>query len=153
MNDILVLYTSITGNTKTMADEIISTLHKENYQVDVKRFEDEEIAASDLLHYKAIFIGVYTWSAGDVPLDAEVFFDDLVELDLTDKIVSVFGSADSSYEQYGTAVELFFNQAKKLGAHMIDDQVISDLAASQEELKRCQALASRTINLLKKGVV
>lgn len=153
MNDILVLYTSITGNTQTMAEKIISSLQEENYTVDVKLFEDEEIDPADLLNYKAIFIGVYTWSAGDVPLDAEEFFDDLIDLDLTGKVISVFGSADSSYEKYGTAVELFFDQAKALGAQMIEDQVISDLDPTEEELTRCQALATDTVNLLKKGAI
>lgn len=153
MSDILVLYTSITGNTQTMADKIITRLKADNYTVDVKLFEDEEIEVLDLLKYKAVFIGVYTWSAGDVPLDAEEFFDDLVELDLSNLIVSVFGSADSSYEKYGTAVELFFDQFESLGARLIKDQVISDLEPTDEELNRCQTLARDTINLLKKEVI
>ncbi|MFC4022268.1 hypothetical protein ACFOUV_00390 [Oceanobacillus longus] len=48
-------------------------------------------------------------------MSVEDFYDNLHVLDLNGKVCGVFGSADSYYEQYGTAVEMIDEQKRNLG--------------------------------------
>ncbi|HLR09316.1 MAG TPA: flavodoxin domain-containing protein [Bacillota bacterium] len=151
MSKTLVLYTSLTGNTEMMAQAIIDQLETNRCEIVVKEFDNDPIDVQELSKYDAIFIGVYTWAAGDVPLDVEDFYDDLYNLDLTGKICGVFGSADSSYEEYGTAVDMIYEQLEELGATMLEDRIIVDLEPNSEELKRCRRLADTACDMLVKG--
>lgn len=69
MGKVLMLYTSLTGNTEIMVEAMIKQLNQYDYQVVTKKFDTDSIDVKELLDYDAIFIGFYTWSAGDVPLD------------------------------------------------------------------------------------
>lgn len=46
-----------------------------------KKFDTDSIDVKEILNYDAILIGVYTISAGDVPIHVEDFFDELYDLD------------------------------------------------------------------------
>lgn len=58
----------------------------------IKDFEKSPIAVQELLDYDIIFIGIYTWAGGDVPLDVEDIYDDLYNLNLEGKVFGVCGS-------------------------------------------------------------
>lgn len=143
MSKILMLYTSLTGNTELMKESVIEQLEQYENQVVTKSFEDDMIKPVELLDYDAILIGIYTWIDGELPFEAEDFYDDLYDIDLNGKVCGVFGSADISYVQYGTAVEMVYEQLEKLGARMVPDKIIADLEPSSEELERCKKLADR----------
>ncbi|MBY7143825.1 flavodoxin domain-containing protein [Virgibacillus sp. NKC19-3] len=149
MSKVLMLYTSLTGNTEWMAEAILKQLEQYNHQVVTKLFEDNEIEPNEILDYDAIFIGVYTWVDGDLPLEAEDFYDKLYDMDLSGKICGVFGSADTSYEQYGTAVGMVYEQLEILGASMIPDRIIVDLEPNSEELERCKSLADTACEMIR----
>ena len=140
MTKTLMLYTSITGNTEMMAKGLIDELNKQNIDHDIKLFDTYKVEAKDILNYDVIFIGVYTWAGGDVPLDTEDFYDDLYNMDLKGKVCGVFGSADTDYANYGTAVTMIYDQLEKLGATMIPDQIISNLEPTPEDLERCSKM-------------
>src|SRR5699024_6655373 len=112
-----------------------------------KTFAAESIDASVLLHYDVIFIGVYTWADGELPLEAEDFFDNIYEVDLTDKVCGVFGSADTSYEEYGTAVEIMHEELEEAGATMVSDGIIVDREPDEDELKRCAEMVDEAIQM------
>src|SRR5699024_9076693 len=116
MKKSLIVYSSLTGNTIQLADEIKDRLKQNGIATDVKDFNAGEVVAEDLLHYEMVFVGVYTWAAGDIPFEAEPLFDQLSDLDLQGKICAVFGSADKAYGPlYGVAVELFYKELEKQG--------------------------------------
>ena len=148
MAKVLLLYTSLTGNTELMAESMLDELKGRNMELDVKLFDDFDIAVPDLLHYDVIFIGIYTWVGGDVPLDVEDFFDALYKIDLSGRVFGVFGSADSDYPDYGTAAIMMHEQLAKLGGTMIPDLIISDLDPTEEEITRCKQMVNTAFELL-----
>ncbi len=143
-----MLYTSLTGNIEIMAKEMINELKERNNEMIVKEFNDDSINVEMLLKYDIIFIGIYTWSAGDVPLEVEDFYDDLYNVNLKGKICGVFGSADSAYNKYGTAVEMMYEQLESCGAKMVPDKLIVDLEPTSTELKCCKKLVNTAFNLI-----
>src|SRR5699024_4912852 len=118
MKKMLMLYSSMTGRTEQMAERMLDYMKDMSVKVDTKIFATEDVDAKELLDYDAILIGVYTWADGELPLEAEDFFDDIYTLDLSGKVCGVFGSADSSYEAYGTAVEIMYEELEEVGATM-----------------------------------
>jgi len=146
-----MLYSSRTGNTELMVKEMLQQLKVYPYQVVTKKFDSDSIDVKELLRYDAIFIGVYTWAAGDLPLAVEDFYDDLYNIDLNGKVCGVFGSADTSYEDlYGLAVDLMFDELKGSGATMIQDKIIADLEPTSAELKRCRTMVDTAIKMIEK---
>lgn len=145
MGNILVLYTSLTGNTETMAEEMIARLEQYDHKLTAMSFGEDEVEAEQLMGYDAILIGIYSWVDGDVPFEVEEFFDDLMDLDLGGKICGAFGSADSGYEQYGTATEMLYDELEEAGATMLTDKIIVDLEPEDEELERCRKLADAAV--------
>src|SRR5699024_8104582 len=134
MKNVLMLYASMTGNTELMADEMIKQLQENSVQPVVKTFADDDIEVGELSNYDVIFIGVYTWADGELPLEAEDFFDELHTMDLTQKVCGVFGSADTSYEAYGTAVEIMHEELEEAGAKLVSDGIIVDREPEEDEL-------------------
>ncbi|HLR04041.1 MAG TPA: flavodoxin domain-containing protein, partial [Virgibacillus sp.] len=100
-----------------------------------------------LLAYDMIFVGVYTWADGELPLEAEDLFDEIHTLDFTGKVCGVFGSADSSYEDYGTAVEIMYEELEDAGATMVPDSIIVDLEPDEAELKQCEKMVATAIDM------
>ncbi|UJL47745.1 flavodoxin domain-containing protein [Virgibacillus sp. NKC19-16] len=148
MSKILILYTSLTGNTEMMAEAVLKQLEQYDHQVVTKSFEDDVIETRELLDYDAILIGLYTWIDGDLPFEAEDFYDELYDMDLKGKVCGVFGSADTSYEQYGTAVGMVYEQLETLGASMVPDRIIVDLEPNSEELERCKKLVDTACEMV-----
>lgn len=145
MANILMLYTSLTGNTEVMAEAVLEQLEKTNHQIVTKSFDEDPLQTEELLDYDAILMGIYTWVDGDVPFEMEDFFDELEDLNLKGKVCGVFGSADAGYEQYGTASEMLYEQLETQGATMIPDNIIVDLEPDDAELERCRKLVDTAI--------
>lgn len=148
MSKILMLYTSLTGNTELMAEAILKQLEQYDHQVFTKSFEDDVVETKELLDYDAILIGLYTWIDGDLPFEAEDFYEELYDMDLKGKVCGVFGSADTSYEQYGTAVEMIYEQLETLGASIVPDRIVVDLEPNSEELERCKKLVDSACEMI-----
>lgn len=148
MTNVLMLYTSLTGNTEVIAEEMLDELKDyQDIQLETKLFDDNAIFPADLVNYEVIFIGVYTWVGGDVPMDCERFFDDLYKIDLTGKVFGVFGSADSDYPDFGTSVTMFHEQLAKLGGTMVPDQLIVDVVPTAEDLVRSREMVKTAMSM------
>lgn len=149
MGNAIILYASMTGNTARMAEEIAKQLETLEVSLTVKNFNEDMIAIEDFLNYDMIFMGVYTWSAGDIPFETEDFFDQLPEVNLKDKICAVFGSADKAYGPlYGLAVTIFYEALEKQGATMVSDPFITDLQPDIKDIKQCRLLVDEAYRLL-----
>lgn len=142
-----MLYSSMTGRTERMAERMISYMKEASIGVKVKTFVENDIDVQQLLAYDMIFVGVYTWADGELPLEAEDLFDEIHTLDFTGKVCGVFGSADSSYEDYGTAVEIMYEELEDAGATMVPDSIIVDLEPDEAELKQCEKMVATAIDM------
>ncbi len=102
--NILVLYSSVSGNTEKMAIAVAEGVKTvENTQVELKRF----IKAEDLPNFDAIIVGAPTYK-DDMPIDLKQLFEEAKEknVNLKDKIGASFGSYGWGGEAPKNALEV-----------------------------------------------
>ena len=90
MKPVGIFYGSSTGNTGDAANAIKSELGGDNAEV----FDVADVKAEDLNNYTNIILGTSTWGAGDLQDDFEDFMDGINSIDLSGKVVAIFGMGD-----------------------------------------------------------
>ena len=96
-----------------------------------------------LLQYDGILFGTYSYDDGDVPYGVESFHEDLVDINLTGKVVGVFGSGDKSYPSFCGAVDLMKEQFEKAKATVIEHIVKVDGYPEDNDLPSIEQLAAQ----------
>ncbi|MGJ7035362.1 flavodoxin [Anoxybacillus eryuanensis] len=137
MSKVIMVFTSMTGNTEEMAEAIAEGVREQEIELDVK--EVLEATATELEQYDGILLGAYTWGDGELPDDFLDFYDELNDVDLTGKKAAVFGSCDSSYEKYGAAVDILMEKLQERGAEVILDGLKIELTPTDEDKQLCIA--------------
>lgn len=102
---IAILYTSITGNTEAVAEELYRMFHSKS--VDITMYRVEEFEITHLSQYDAVAIGTYTWGNGELPKEMRELFQAFEILGRKEMITAVFGTGDSFYPDYCGAVDRF----------------------------------------------
>jgi flavodoxin I len=137
---ILIAYASMSGNTEGIADLLKAKLEQLGHHVDLR--EMEQLNASELLDYPAFLIGSYTWGDGELPYEAEDFFEELSQVSLTGKKAAVFGSGDTAYPQFCAAVDLLEQRLKECGAELVQDGLRVEFTPdTPDEKERCENFA------------
>ena len=150
MKKIILVYTSMTGNTEIMAEEIASTIEKKGITVTMKHALDTE--PRELLAYDGILIGSYTYENGSIPDEFMLFYEEMEELDLTGKVAAVFGSGDRYYDEFAKAVNHFIDRLNELGAHVVLDGLKVELTPEQNDIERCIHFAESFVEIFSKKV-
>ncbi|WP_461200876.1 flavodoxin [Anoxybacillus sp. TBDG-1] len=135
MSKVIMIFTSMTGNTEEMAEAIAEGVREQGIELDVKEVLDA--TATELGQYDGILLGAYTWGDGELPDDFLDFYDELDDVDLTGKKAAVFGSCDSSYEKYGAAVDILIEKLQQRGAEVILDGLKIELTPTTEDKQLC----------------
>ncbi|SDQ20208.1 flavodoxin I [Virgibacillus subterraneus] len=148
MARILVIYASLTGSTEIMAESIVEHI-KDDHDVVVKTFDFDPIDAKELKNFDGILIGSYSWD-DDIPFEVEGFHDDMDEVDLTGKLVGVFGSCDSYYDIYGPALDTMAIKAEKQNATVFEEKLKIELEPDPDDIKHCQRFADEFLKEIKK---
>ncbi|MBA2874748.1 flavodoxin [Thermaerobacillus caldiproteolyticus] len=143
MAKLIMVYTSMTGNTEEMADAIVEGIKEEGFDIEVKEVLDAD--AEELEAYDGILLGAYTWGDGELPDDFLDFYDDMEDIDLSEKKAAVFGSCDSNYEKYGAAVDILIDKLKEIGAEVVLEGLKIELAPSNEERETCKQFGKRFV--------
>ncbi|ASN04667.1 flavodoxin [Virgibacillus necropolis] len=139
MSRILMLYASVTGNTEELAVAIAEMLQKYNHEINMKTFDADAIDVEEFNKYDAVLVGTYSWDDGAMPYEVEDFYDELEDVDITGKLVGVFGSGDTFYlETFGGAIELLGERFVELGADVLPDWIKVDLEPDEKDFARCQ---------------
>ncbi|MFC7440499.1 flavodoxin [Laceyella putida] len=136
MVKIIMIYTSMTGNTEEMAELIAEGIREQGWVLDMKEVMDADV--SELQDYEGILLGAYTWGDGELPDEFIDFYEEMKELDLTGKRAAVFGSCDSAYEKFGAAVDILTERLAELGANLVLKGLKVELAPSGEERETCK---------------
>lgn len=137
MAKVIMVFTSMTGNTEEMAEAIAEGVREQGIELDVKEVLDA--VAVELEQYDGILLGAYTWGDGELPDDFLDFYDELDDVDLTGKKAAVFGSCDSSYEKYGAAVDTLIEKLQERGAEVVLEGLKVELTPTKEEKQLCIA--------------
>ena len=133
MKRILILYASSTGNTEEIACLLQKEINQEEFKLTLKNLEMDEMDALQLVDYDGILFGTYTYDDGDLPFETEIFSDQLETIDLSGKVVGVFGSGDTAYYLFCQAVDVMKEKFKQTSAAVIEHTVKIDLDPNEKE--------------------
>lgn len=116
MAQVMIVYASLTGNTRAGA-EIVADSFKE-LGVDVELVQSYDADPYDFENADICIVGTYTYGTdADLPDEIVDFYEELEDIDLSGKISGVFGSGDTFYVgKYCLCVDDFENQFEKTGA-------------------------------------
>ncbi|MDF2717987.1 MAG: Flavodoxin, partial [Paenibacillus sp.] len=102
--------------------------------------------ASELADYDAFVLGAYTWGDGELPDEFLDFYEELDDLDLSGKQAAVFGSADSSYPEFGKAVDLLEEKLEELGTVLVSKGLKVELGPTEREKAACRELGKQVVS-------
>jgi flavodoxin I len=139
MKEILLAYASMSGNTEAIADLIEEELVK--HGLHVKRAEVYDIDASDLVSTESIIFGAYTWGDGELPDDFLDLYDEMDDIDLSQKQMAVFGSGDSSYDVFCGAVDLIEEKIKRRNGNIAVPGLKIELSPFGEDVEKCKVFS------------
>lgn len=139
MKEILLAYASMSGNTEAIADLIEEELVK--HGLHVKRAEVYDIDASDLISAESIIFGAYTWGDGELPDDFLDLYEEMDDIDLSQKQMAVFGSGDSSYDVFCGAVDLIEEKIKGRNGNIAVPGLKIELSPFGEDVEKCKVFA------------
>lgn len=145
MSKALIVYTSLTGNTMACSDIVTEELESLGVEVTVQDVFDSY--AEDFEDYDICLVGSYTYGSveGELPDEMEEFHEDLQEIDLTGKVYGVFGSGDTFYDDFCTAVDDFEEAFEKTGATKGGTGVKVNLYPEDEDADNLRQLAQSIV--------
>ena len=132
-----IVYASMTGNTEEIADIVGNKFEELGHTVEVD--ECTTVDAADFEDADVAIVASYT--DGELPDEIVDFYEDLADVDLTDKIFGVVGSGDTFYDYFCKAVDEFEAQFALTGATKGANSVKVDLAAEDEDIANLEAFA------------
>ena len=139
-----IVFASMTGNTEEIADIVADKLRDLGIDVDVD--ECTTVDASDFLEADIAIVATYTYGDGELPDEIMDFYEDLADLDLSDKIYGVVGSGDTFYDEFCKAVDDFDAAFAATGAVKGAESVKVDLSAEDDDIARLEAFAEGLVN-------
>ncbi|MFD1671097.1 flavodoxin domain-containing protein [Agrilactobacillus yilanensis] len=139
MATIKIAYASMTDNNKSIADYLSEYFTQKGAIVDVSEIADTD--AEDLLDYDIDVIVTYTYYEGEIPDDAEDFFDEIKDLELDGKVYGVAGSGSTDHEHFGRAVDYFDKAMQEAGGKKGSDVVKVDEEPDDTDFEHLKAFA------------
>lgn len=148
MADVLLLYITSTGNTEIMAEAIAGYLEYNNHHVVIKTFDFDPIDVEELHDYDVVLIGTHSSDDGEIPFEAEDFYEELEVVDWRNgPVFAVFGSGDTAYDAFCLSVDLMGDKLKHLGAKLVPERFKVDLTPTEEELQQIERFAETAIQM------
>ncbi|WP_418185874.1 flavodoxin [Aliarcobacter vitoriensis] len=110
-----IFYGSNTGNCEDIAKKIAKKLGN----VDIYNLDKTKI--EKINDYDKIILGASTWGDGELNDDWESAWDDFKELDLSNKIVALFGLGDQeSYcDEFSNAIGIIYEHLQSIGVKVV----------------------------------
>ena len=149
MPRVLIVYASLTGNTKAGAMILKEAFEKQNIEVDVMESYDAD--PFDYEDYDIAIAGTYTYGMNaNLPDEIVDFFEELEEVDLTGKVYGAFGSGDKFYVgKYCLCVDYFEEQFEHTQAVKGSDGVKYELDPNEEDATNLKKFAIELVEKYK----
>jgi len=150
MTRVMMVYASLTGNTRAGAEILEDAFSSLDVEVDT--FESYMADPFDFEDYDICVVGSYTYGVnGDLPDEIIDFYEELEDVSLEDKIYGVFGSGDVFYVgQYCLAVDYFEEQFELTGAKQGAESVKYNLDPVEDDKENLENFAEELIETHKK---
>jgi len=120
MQTIGLFYGSTDGHTAEIAAQIHDEFQTHELAL-VELFDVAEFYLDEMLVYDCLILGIPTWDTGQLQRDWQEVFDEFDTLDLTGKMVAIFGLGDQHGYANTFVDALFFiaNKVKERGATLV----------------------------------
>ncbi|RST59822.1 flavodoxin [Siminovitchia terrae] len=151
MSKIILIFTSMSGNTEMMAEAIAEGIREVEGKLDIINIMDG-LEATDLENYDGILLGTYTWADGELPDEFLDFYEEMDNVHLTGKKAAVFGSCNSAFPQYGAAVDILIEKLEVRGAQVYSEGLKVELTPDQEDIEVCRELGKNFVAFLNKYI-
>lgn len=150
MPRVLIVYASLTGNTR-MGAQILADEFK-NLDADVEVVESYVADPYDFEDYDICVVGTYTYGTdANLPDEIVDFYEELEDIDLSEKIYGAFGSGDTFYVgKFCLCVDDFEKQFEKTGATKGAESVKYNLDPDEEATANLKAFAKELIEKFEK---
>ncbi|TYS67424.1 flavodoxin [Sutcliffiella horikoshii] len=146
---IFIGYVSMSGNTEDIANILQDELHAKGCEVVSECLDTVDM--EEIITFNGILIGSYTWGDGDLPYEAEDFYEELDDLKLDSIPVACFGSGDHAYPKFCAAVDTFAHKFKSCGAEVYNQTLKMEFGpeTNEQELE-CREFAQTFYAWVKK---
>ncbi|MBY0098515.1 flavodoxin domain-containing protein [Mesobacillus maritimus] len=139
---VAIVYASITGNTKELAEVLFKILKMQPVESTI--YKIEEFPLSHLCQFDAVAIGTYTWGNGELPTEMEGLYQAFELLGREKLVTAVFGTGDSFYPRYCGAVDLFRDMLY-VNTNLAAILKV-ELTPQVQDVVRCQRLVESMLN-------
>ncbi|MGK7377079.1 flavodoxin domain-containing protein [Planococcus sp. 1R117A] len=141
---IAIVYASVTGNTKAVA-EILQEICAAK-ELEVELWPINGFPLSKLSRYDVVLIGTYTWGNGEIPKEMRGLFGEFERFDRKDIVTAVFGTGDSFFADFCGAVDRFRDM---LYVHTdLAATLKIELAPQEKDAARCEKLIASVLTRL-----
>ena len=103
--EIAIVYSSVTGNTKEVAEILYGCMREKGHEATL--MEASDFAEAELCCYEAVMVGTYTWGSGEIPKEMQALYEALESQADKTLVTAVFGTGDSFFPNYCGAVDRF----------------------------------------------
>lgn len=124
--EIIIVYSTLTGNTEITSEWIRDRLLQAGHRVTV---ENAGNVYPDILQdYNLLILGSPTYWSGDATDDFVPFLDKMADIDLTGKKAAVFGLGDAEHypEEFALAVDIIEDRLDLAGAELVVESLKID---------------------------
>jgi len=119
MGKAIVVYASETGNTESVAEEVVKGLKQGGLDVTLKNVEESSLG--ELSEYDLVLLASSSWGEDEKELHESMvdFYEELEGIDLSGKSAAAFGCGDSEYMYFCGAVDLMEERLEERGAKLL----------------------------------
>lgn len=137
----------MTGRNEKIAKHLVDYLEEHNADVTLEQMIETDAFALD--SYDAVIVETYTYNDGEIPDEAQDFYDDLKDVDLNHTKFAVLGSSSKQHLHFGRAVDYFTMQLNSSNGEQVADSVKIDQDPDEDDFKRVDQLADYVLKSLK----
>lgn len=142
---IQIIYASQSGRNQAIAGHLQAQLAS---KVQTVVTEISQADAFTLSENDAVIVVTYTYHDGDLPDEAQDFFEDLKEVDLGRTKFAVLGSSSKTHIHFGRAVDYLTMQLNSSNGEQVADSVKIDQDPDDADWQRVDQLAQRVLTSL-----
>lgn len=119
MSKIIIIYSTIGGNTELAVKRVKQELEKFDYQVELKRVDIAK--AGDITNYDLIVLASPTYGQGTVEDHFKPFLSDLKTIEISHQKFAIIGLGDNKYypEYLTESAGILEDEIKKYGGNVI----------------------------------
>lgn len=137
----------MTGRNEKIAKHLVDYLEEHNADVTLEQMIETDAFALD--SYDAVIVETYTYNDGEIPDEAQDFYDDLKDVDLNHTKFAVLGSSSKQHLHFGRAVDYFTMQLNSSNGEQVADSVKIDQDPDEDDFRRVEQLADYVLKSLK----